>query len=245
MYYIYKHTSPSGKSYIGQTNNISRRIIEHRSSDKCRAFHNAIQKYGWDSFVTEILATVQTIEESNELETKFITEHNTLTPNGYNLTSGGDNKIISEETRLLISQAKQGAKNPQFGKDPWNKGLTKETSSIIQEKTNRWLENYQPENHPHFNKPRSEETKQKISIGLSGIPKSTEHKQKLSNVNKGKVLSEETKQKMSQSRKGQICPILTCPHCGKLGKGSAMYKWHFDNCRSKLYSVMHTNHYAL
>jgi group I intron endonuclease len=142
MYYIYKHTSPSGKSYIGQTTNVARRIREHRSSNNCRAFHNAIQKYGWELFSTEILAIVQTIAESNELETKYITEHNTLTPNGYNLKLGGDNKIISEYTRKLISIAKQGDKNPQFGKEPWNKGLTKETSSIIQEKINRWLEHY-------------------------------------------------------------------------------------------------------
>jgi hypothetical protein len=28
---------------------------------------------------------------------------------------------------------------------------------------------------------------------------------------------------------------VTCPHCGKLGKGIAIMKrWHFDNCRSKL-----------
>ena len=37
---------------------------------------------------------------------------------------------------------------------------------------------------------------------------------------------------MSESRKGQICPTLICPHCGKEGKGSAMYKWHFNNCKS-------------
>lgn len=24
--------------------------------------------------------------------------------------------------------------------------------------------------------------------------------------------------------------IRTCPHCGKVGKGSAMTQWHFDNC---------------
>ena len=26
---------------------------------------------------------------------------------------------------------------------------------------------------------------------------------------------------------------LTCPHCGKIGGGSAMMRWHFDNCKNK------------
>lgn len=25
--------------------------------------------------------------------------------------------------------------------------------------------------------------------------------------------------------------VTTCPHCGKMGKGSSMYVWHFDNCK--------------
>jgi hypothetical protein len=27
--------------------------------------------------------------------------------------------------------------------------------------------------------------------------------------------------------------LLSCPHCGKDGKGASMYRWHFDNCRKK------------
>lgn len=26
--------------------------------------------------------------------------------------------------------------------------------------------------------------------------------------------------------------LHTCPHCGKVGKGMVMMRWHFDNCRS-------------
>jgi hypothetical protein len=27
--------------------------------------------------------------------------------------------------------------------------------------------------------------------------------------------------------------VHTCPHCGKVGKGPPMFRWHFDNCKSK------------
>jgi hypothetical protein len=26
--------------------------------------------------------------------------------------------------------------------------------------------------------------------------------------------------------------VHTCPHCGKVGKGASMFRWHFDNCKS-------------
>ena len=40
----------------------------------------------------------------------------------------------------------------------------------------------------------------------------------------------ETKSKMSKSRKNKKQKILICPHCGVSG-GTAMYRWHFDNCK--------------
>lgn len=53
MGWIYMITSPSGKSYIGQTiRPIQTRLKEHRTgkSSDCVAIYNAIQKYGWENF---------------------------------------------------------------------------------------------------------------------------------------------------------------------------------------------------
>lgn len=54
---IYKYTSPSGKCYIGQTVNETRRKYGHRNNafngnhkDYDKPFYRAIRKYGWDSF---------------------------------------------------------------------------------------------------------------------------------------------------------------------------------------------------
>ena len=39
---------------------------------------------------------------------------------------------------------------------------------------------------------------------------------------------------MSKARKGdKSCagPVVTCPHCSKVGTNNAMRRWHFDNCK--------------
>lgn len=98
---IYKHTcTTNNKGYIGLTKNLSKRTTAHRlKSSKCRIFRNAIQKHGWDRFVTEILAINLSLEEANVLEQNLIKEHNTIAPYGYNIKPGGEVHIITEETR--------------------------------------------------------------------------------------------------------------------------------------------------
>lgn len=118
IYTIYKYTSPSGKSYIGQTKNLTRRIYEHQKIDSnCTYFNKAIQKYGFENFILEILAEGVTDEEANILEPNFILEYNTLAPNGYNLLPGGKNHTHLEETKQKISNKKKGvSKSPEHVK---------------------------------------------------------------------------------------------------------------------------------
>lgn len=91
--YIYKYTSPSGKSYIGQTiNSLANRAKNLQTGvgyKKCTLFWKAINKYGWNKFLVTILAEVP-IDQLNIKEQEFIKLYNTITPNGYNLTNGGE-----------------------------------------------------------------------------------------------------------------------------------------------------------
>jgi hypothetical protein len=98
----------------------------------------------------------------------------------------------------------------------------------------------------------SDETKNKISLnnkGMVGKTHSDETKRKMSEARKGIVFSDDHKNKLSEakkknptnywlgkSRKGMVQnhPTYECPHCGKIGKGTAMFKWHFDNCKKAL-----------
>ena len=83
---IYKLTSPSGKGYIGQTQqDVSKRMWAHRQSTRCHAISAAIAKYGWESMRLEILLSDVPAEELNAEEERCIRLHNTASPNGYNL----------------------------------------------------------------------------------------------------------------------------------------------------------------
>lgn len=38
----------------------------------------------------------------------------------------------------------------------------------------------------------------------------------------------------TEERREKLKTKLVCPHCGKEGTCTAMYRWHFENCRKKL-----------
>lgn len=81
------------------------------------------------------------------------------------------------------------------------------------------------------NKPVSEEMKIRISQKMKGRKFTEEHYENLRIARRKRVHSEQTKKNMSESFKKK--PILTCPHCEKMGKGGIMARWHFDNCKFK------------
>lgn len=91
---IYKITNNvNGKLYIGQTiYPLSYRYTNHLSdarNGRGYAMASAIRKYGQDNFSIEL---VEECDENllNDLEVKYIKQYNSMTPNGYNLTHGGD-----------------------------------------------------------------------------------------------------------------------------------------------------------
>lgn len=106
-YYIYKHTAPNGKVYIGQTcQKLENRFGKDGYRYKgCRLFYNAIQKYGWDNFKHEILFEGLTLEEANEKEVELIRNYRSNERSfGYNLQNGGNNGLPNEETRRKMSE---------------------------------------------------------------------------------------------------------------------------------------------
>jgi group I intron endonuclease len=121
---IYKHTSPSGKSYIGLTKKLKVRNSTHKGGRSgCVAFIAAIKKYGWDNFTHEVLENGLTLTQANEREEYWIDYYKSLSPTGYNLHSGGDVHTTSEETKLRISAAKKGKPAHNKGKPSKRKGI--------------------------------------------------------------------------------------------------------------------------
>lgn len=79
------------KVYIGQSNNVASRFINH--CKPCSAKENslidrAIQKYGANNFWFEILE--KNVKNYNEREKFWIEKYDSISPNGYNLLSGGE-----------------------------------------------------------------------------------------------------------------------------------------------------------
>lgn len=98
--FIYKYTGPSGKSYIGQTVQSLRDRAGHKGKlyAGCPHFYPAIKKYGFENFSVEVLGEYP-VDQLNSKERYFIEVFNTLYPNGYNASPGGE--VIPRESRPI------------------------------------------------------------------------------------------------------------------------------------------------
>jgi group I intron endonuclease len=114
---IYKSTNKiTGKVYIGQTTkNLEKRIKGHvneSKKDKNRPFLSSINKYGVDNFVFEIIDFADNLNELNDKEIYWINFYNSVSPNGYNVTGGGQgDKTIG--TKELGKRISEGLKNSE------------------------------------------------------------------------------------------------------------------------------------
>jgi hypothetical protein len=95
-------------------------------------------------------------------------------------------RIMSEETKLKISNSNKGKKTKEY----------KKRSVDYSDKISKI----------HKGKKRSKETKRKMSEAHINKKLSKEHKDKISQSNKGNVRSQETRDKISKSMKGKIIP---------------------------------------
>ena len=123
IFYIYQYTNLiNNKIYIGQTNNIDRRIREHKSNafnpksaNYNNVIHKAIRKYGYKNFDIKILETLIDVDYDlvNEREAYWIQEKQSLiNQNGYNILEGGKNSskttLTKEEINSIKEMIKQG-----------------------------------------------------------------------------------------------------------------------------------------
>lgn len=119
-YYVYAYLNIiTGKIYIGWSINPKRRWKQHCVTKDNTSFHNAIQKYGEECFEQYIIAYSTNLKEIKQKEIKFIKQFNTIRPNGYNLSKGGDGNIgchwnRSEESKEKNRQAALGKKRPDI-----------------------------------------------------------------------------------------------------------------------------------
>lgn len=108
--------------YIGQTNNLERRIKEHRHDKRMNhPIYNAIHKYGWENFSVE---TLYFGEDYNTKEKEYIKLYRSNEKEfGYNIQNGGQDssgennpqsKLTQQQVNLLMKDLKET--NVEFDK---------------------------------------------------------------------------------------------------------------------------------
>jgi group I intron endonuclease len=111
---VYKITHrASGKAYVGKAVRICFRWYSHKHdmlAGKNLPLHNALRKYGMDAFDFDVVERCDSDADALEAEKYWIEWYGTLSPNGYNLTEGGEGALPTDEVRRKISESKRGKK---------------------------------------------------------------------------------------------------------------------------------------
>jgi group I intron endonuclease len=181
----------TGKKYVGMTTRgYILRFEEHlrqARSDRYKiGLHGAIKKYGPNSFSVDLIDTASSMLELEEKEIFFIEKFNTITPNGYNLKSGGFEGYYSDVVLQVMSK--------------------KATGRVVSEETRKKISKL------HKGRPRTKRQIDAIrnrSIGNNyclGRKLTEEHKKKISDGNTGKVKTEKEKQLLSEMNSGNNHP---------------------------------------
>ena len=174
--------------YIGQTTrSVKQRFKEHANAPY--RIGKAIRAHGADMFVLAILKVCYSKEEMDFWERHFIKSRNTMTPNGYNLTEGGEGMpgfSPSEETRAQMSASRTGEKNHFFGKHYTNEARTRISMARLGNNNSLGFRHTDEskarmsiaklgEKNPFFGKHHTAKSRDLMSIAQIGISKSPEH----------------------------------------------------------------------
>ena len=163
---IYKiENKINGKIYIGQTQrSLEERIKEHQKKSSTiygnSYIDKAIQKYGIENFLIEVIENCQTIDELNEREIFWIKYFSCRRPTGYNLTGGGEGStghIVTLEARKKISEAHKGKRGRICSEETKAKISASNKGHLVSDEARKMI------SAAHKGKKLSEETKSKMS----------------------------------------------------------------------------------
>lgn len=204
VYKIYKITNSNNTlCYIGQTiRTLEKRWTRHKSDAKSGVdtfLYRSMRKYGIECFNIEVIAYALKQEFLNDLEILLIAQHNTFTPNGFNLTSGGNaNTEISQETRKKLSIASMERRHT---------GEAKKKMSLAARGNKKGIGNKSRTGHVI-----SKETREKLRITSTGRRHTPEAIEKIriskmgNKYGLGYKHSEESKKKIGRGRMGTNNP---------------------------------------
>lgn len=206
MFYLYKITNMlSSKVYIGQSDKETERWRQHKYfakyPEKTRQYiHRAMNKYGIDNFIYEVIATCRTDGDADETEKLLIQQYDSQNQDyGYNIAPGGSaawNRGLPPEQQPMYGKTqsdyqKQRMSEVHTGKiAPHSREWKDNMSKIMKGRKNTWF---------------SKMVETRKANGSFII--SEEEKNRLRTLMVGRTLSDETKSKISSSMKGKESKI--------------------------------------
>lgn len=144
----------------------------------------------------------------------------------------------SDEVRKKKSLARIGEKNPSFGKrgelSP-NLGRKNPMKPETRAKLSAALKGKEGWNKGMKMPPMSDEQRARLSASLKGKPSHWKGK-------KNSAVAEANKKRVGEKRPAQSAAIMgttwtclerICTHCGTIGRGGNMLRYHFENCKHK------------
>lgn len=166
QYKVYKHTTPSGKIYIGITSQETDKRWQNGYGYAGNGyFMREIKKYGWDNIKHEILFAGLSKSEAEKKEIELISLYNSANRDyGYNISNGGNSTgKHSEETK---DKMRETAKAHNFSdrlhtKEVVNKRAISQRGHEVSEETRKKI------GQANINTKRSD-VKRVIQFDLSG-----------------------------------------------------------------------------
>lgn len=92
--------------YVGKTSRpVNERWLKHATDKKAKTrIGRSLIKYGHSNFEFSVIDIAESEESLTHKEIFWIKTLNTVSPNGYNLTHGGEGSSLSEETKEKLSK---------------------------------------------------------------------------------------------------------------------------------------------
>jgi len=165
-YTVYVHINrANGKVYVGATHKepaYKRWGLTGIGYKKNKRFYEDIEKYGWDNFDHEIIASGLNESEASNMEKLLIREFDSTDPDkGYNFEHGGLNHA-EEERCNKISESTKGSQHHHYGK-PVPEETKKKIGDAMRGEKGYW-----------YGKKLPKETLDKMSAALKGRVITTE-----------------------------------------------------------------------
>jgi hypothetical protein len=221
--YVGVHEGSEGDGYLGSGKHLRR----------------AIAKHGKSQFVRRVLHTCDTLEEAFAIEAQIVNEDFVKREDTFNMMPGGKGGWKHVDLR--------GDKNPMRRAEVAAKVAAGVSASYTPE---RRLENADRmrqmisslDVHPRKGKKHTVETLDLISVKNTGRPspfkglkKGPEplHVRLTKSVSAKKRVADGFDMGSLGRGKSYNMRPMTCPHCGKIGAGGNMTRYHFDNCKHR------------